>query len=176
MSRKRKEINPLRAERLKTIIRKEKEKDKKFTQSEFAKRVGFSQQNISRIINLQNSLTEEAAQRIVSVFPGYRIAWLLGYDDYMTEAERFSDMIRTANEEGDLLHNGFMSFAMLSGFKIDVAPVTDGTTAEKALQSIKEYCTISRDGRSVTFSISELNAFENELCDYIEFRLLHLMK
>ena len=171
MSRKKTEINPIRAERVKKIIETEG-----ISQIDFAKRIFQTQQNVSRIINLKTALTEETAQTIVSAFPKYRIEWLLGYDDAMTTAEQFSNAIQTMNEEGELLHRGFMSFAKLSGFNVDVAPIAGNETLEETFQNMKEHCTITRDGKSVTLSLSELNAFENELCDYIEFRLLHMMK
>ena len=171
MSRKKTEINPIRAERVKKIIETEG-----ISQIDFAKRIFQTQQNVSRILNLKSALTEETAQTIVSAFPKYRIEWLLGYDDAMTTGEQFSNAIQTANEEADLLHRGFFSFAKLSGFNIDVAPIGGNGSLEETFQNMKEHCTITRDGKSVTFSLSELNAFENELCDYIEFRLLHMMK
>lgn len=171
MSRKKTEINPIRAERVKKLIEREK-----ISQVDFASRIFQTQQNVSRILNLKTALTEETARLIIEAFPEYRIEWLLGYDDSMTNAEKFLNTIQKANEEGLLLHKGFFSFAQLSGFKINVAPIAGSETLENAFQNIKEYCTISRDGKSITFSVSELNAFENELCDYIEFRLLHMMK
>lgn len=171
MSRRKTEINPVRAERLKTLIKREG-----ITQTAFAKRIDYSQQNVSRIIQLKQALTEHTAHTIISKFPGYRIEWLLGYDDSMTVIEQYMNTVRTVNEEATLLHHGFMSFAQLSGFKIDVAPIAGNETLEETFQNIKNHCTISRDGKSVTFSLSELNKFENELCDYIEFRLLHMMK
>ena len=171
MSRKKTEIDPVRAERVKILIDREG-----ITQTEFAERIFQTQQNVSRIINLKTALTEETARDIVSAFPGYRIEWLLGYDDSMTVIEQYMNTVRTVNEEATLLHHGFMSFAQLSGFKIDVAPIAGNETLEETIQNIKKHCTISRDGKSVTFSLSELNSFENELCDYIEFRLLHMMK
>ena len=171
MSRKKTEINPIRAERVKKIIETEG-----ISQVDFAKRIFQTQQNVSRILNLKTALTEETAQTIVSAFPKYRIEWLLGYDDAMTTGEQFSNAIQTMNEEGELLHRGFFSFAKLSGFQIDVAPIWGNGSLEETFQNMKEDCTITRDGKSVTFSLSELNAFENELCDYIEFRLLHMMK
>lgn len=176
MSKKKTEINPIRAERVKILLDREKSKDKNFTQAKFARKIYQTQQNVSRIINLKTALTEETARDIVKAFPEYRIEWLLGYDDSMTTAEQFSNAIQTANEEWSLLHKGFLSFAQLSGFQIDVAPIAGNETLEKTFQNMKEHCKISRDGKSVTFSVSELNDFENELCDYVEFRLSHIIK
>lgn len=171
MSRKKTEIDPVRAERLKKIIDREG-----ISQIDFAKRISQTQQNVSRIINLKSALTEETARTIVSVFPEYRIEWLLGYDNSMTVYDQLSDAIQTAEEESALLHNGFISFAKLSGFKIDFSPIEEAETLEETFHNMNNYCTVSRDGKSVTFSLSELNAFENELSDYIEFRLLREMK
>ena len=76
MSRKPTEIQPIRAERLKELI-----KDLNMSQTDFSKSVNYSQQHISGIINQKTALTEETAQDIISVYPDYRIEWLLGYDD-----------------------------------------------------------------------------------------------
>lgn len=79
MSRKKTEINPIRAERVKTLIEREGIK-----QTAFAEKIHMTQQNVSRIINRKNALTEETARQIVEKFPDYRIEWLMGYDDQMT--------------------------------------------------------------------------------------------
>ena len=102
MSRKKTEINPIRAERVKTIIEREKKLDKSFTQKTFAERIFQTQQNISRIINMDNALTEETAQDIIRAFPDYRIEWLLGYDDLMTH----DDWADNIQNKKDLVANG----------------------------------------------------------------------
>lgn len=171
MSRKKTEINPLRAERVKKIIELEK-----ISQKDFADRTFQTQQNVSRIVKQHIGLTEEKAQDIVKAFPKYRIEWLLGYDDYMTFADYLTGVIRDTNREAELLHTGFFSFAQLSGFKIDVAPFPGTGSLEETFQNMKEYCTINRDGKSVTLSMADLNSFENELSDYIELRLRYMLK
>ena len=88
MSRKKTELNPIRAERLKILIDREKERDKTFTQTKFAKQIYQTQQNVSKILNLHVALTEENARKIIECFPEYRIEWLLGYDDIMTVWEK----------------------------------------------------------------------------------------
>lgn len=97
MSRKKTEINPIRAERVKKLIELEK-----ISQMEFAKEIHQTQQNVSRIINLKTALTEENAMEIVKHFPEYRIEWLLGYDDYMTDYD-WADNIQNKK---DLVANG----------------------------------------------------------------------
>lgn len=101
MSRKKTKINPIRAERVKTLIN-----CLNVTQAEFGRRVPMTQQNISRIIQQKQGLSEETAHDIIKaansiinerqaaqngITPDeygthstYRVQWLLGYDDFMT--------------------------------------------------------------------------------------------
>lgn len=90
MGRKKTEINPIRAERVKMILEREK-----ITQTELAERIFQTQQNISRIMQKKQPLTEETARLIIDAFPDswYRIEWLLGYDDAMT-FEEWADKIQ----------------------------------------------------------------------------------
>lgn len=82
MSRQRAEIHPIRAERVKILMKRER-----ITQTILAKRIFQSQQNVSRIMQLKQPLIEETARKIIEAFPEYRLQWLLGYDDYMTREE-----------------------------------------------------------------------------------------
>ena len=132
-------------------------------------------QNLSRCLT-SGKVSEKLCYKIHDAFPKYRIEWLLGYSDAMTNADLLIDEIQKANEEAYLLHNGFSSFAKLSGFQIDFAPIVGNPSIEENFRNMHEYCTITRDGKSVTLSMSELNDFENELCDYIQLRLFHMMK
>lgn len=171
MSRKKTEINPERAERVKKIIEWEK-----ISQTDFADRIHQSQQNVSRIVNLKNALTEETAQEIIKVFPRYRIEWLLGYDDYPTFADQLNGFVNKTNHEGNLLFTGFASFAQLNGYKVEISPIVGNKSLDVIFHNMKEFCTISRDGKSITLSLAELNSFENELREYVELRLKYMMK
>ena len=93
MSRSRTEINPERAERVKTLIEREN-----ITQQEFAERIYQSQQNVSRIINLKSALTEQTADAIIKAFPEYRKQWILGYDNFMLVDDVFNDFIQQQKE------------------------------------------------------------------------------
>lgn len=98
MSRQKTEINPIRAERLKTLISREKLK-----QNALANMIFQSQQNISRIIQLKQPLTEETAKDIInavneSTGKHYRIEWLLGYDDTMTIDELKHQVIKRIDD------------------------------------------------------------------------------
>lgn len=79
MSRPKTEINPERAERVKILMKRENIK-----QNILAERIYQTQQNVSRILQKRQPLTEETAKLIVKAFPQYRLSWLLCYDNYMT--------------------------------------------------------------------------------------------
>ena len=76
-------IDFVRAERIKTMIRLEN-----LNQASFARKIGMSPENLNRIIKLRVRLTEATAETFCVYFPKYRKEWLLGYDPYMTEAEK----------------------------------------------------------------------------------------
>ena len=99
MSRQRTEINPVRAERLKTLIDREKIK-----QSQLADMIFQSQQNISRIVQQKQPLTEETARDIINAVnqatgKDYRIEWLLAYDDIMTRSDFHDQFISSYNAQ-----------------------------------------------------------------------------
>ena len=172
MSRKRTEIVPIRAERVKILINREG-----ITQNDFAVRIGQTQQNISRILNLKTALTEETARIIVEKFPEYRIEWLLGYDDSMTNRDVLSSAINQMNEESSLMDTGFFSYLKLYDFEVSNAAFekTGDLIADK-IREVHSGVTITRDGKSVTLPLVELRQFQNEIGEYIELRLKHMMK
>ena len=76
------EIDKTRGARLRTIALHEG-----ITQTKLSEMIDCSPVHLSKIINGSRNLTEEMAQKVVSLFPEYRLPWLLGYDDYMTEED-----------------------------------------------------------------------------------------
>lgn len=92
MSRKKTEINPIRAERVKKLIEREK-----ISQVDFASRIFQTQQNVSRILNLKTALTEETARDIVTAFPEYNVSWLLGDSDFMLKEDLRTDYIQRSH-------------------------------------------------------------------------------
>lgn len=183
MSKPKTEINPLRAERLNTLV-----EDTGLTQVQFTGDVKvkgsayknphrlMTQQALSRIINLKAPLTEQTAQKIIMKYPKYRIEWLLGFDDYMTTADLFAATLNQSREEGDTLHNAVVALAGLSGFTVEATEPQPDTSVFSIINAIKKGLTFKRDGKSVSFSLAELNEFENEICDYVEMRLKRMMK
>ena len=177
MSRKRTEINPKRAERLKTLIDHEKDlHGGDFSQTAFAKSIHMTQQNVSRSIQMRQGLTEETARHIIEQYPDYRIEWLLGYDDYMTTADYLLAVTAQCQAEEQVMNTAFFGLARLSGFSMELNRKYYDNSLEGLFQTIKSAVTFSRDGKSVTLSLADINEIENELCDIVEARLKRMLK
>ena len=149
MSRKKTEINPIRAERVKKLIEWEG-----ISQIDFAKKIFQTQQNVSRIINLKTALTEETAQDIISAFPekGYRIEWLLGYDEFPTESERIIAHIRDELSGMNSENIGFIELAKSRGYNVAGS-------------------TVSKNGKQIELSTEKMYQIQSELCDFLDFLL-----
>jgi len=166
MSRKKTEINPIRAERVKKLIEREK-----ISQVDFASRIFQTQQNVSRILNLKTALTEETARDIVTAFPEYRIEWLLGYDDSMTDYEwadnvqNMKDLVadsmwgiieKSLNKEGKSL-----KFVHRSGQHVD---------SSQRLRADCYYSVVDRDGNELKrLTALEMVQFEEKIQEYCDF-------
>ena len=166
MSRKKTEINPIRAERVKKLIEREG-----ISQIDFATRIFQTQQNVSRIINLKTALTEETAQDIVSAFPEYRIEWLLGYDDSMTDYEwadniqNMKDLVadsmwgiieKSLNKEGKSL-----KFVHRTGQHVD---------SSERLRADCYYSIVDREGNELKrLTALEMVQFEEKIQEYCDF-------
>lgn len=166
MSRKKTEINPIRAERVKKLIEREG-----ISQIDFANRIFQTQQNVSRIINLKTALTEETARLIIEAFPEYRIEWLLGYDDSMTHYEwadnvqLMKDLVadsmwgiieKSLNKEGKSL-----KFVHRSGQHVD---------SSERLRADCYYSVVDRDGNELKrLTALEMVQFEEKIQEYCDF-------
>lgn len=166
MSRKKTEINPIRAERVKKLIEREG-----ISQIDFATRIFQTQQNVSRIINLKTALTEETAQDIVSAFPEYRIEWLLGYDESMTDYEwadniqNMKDLVadsmwgiieKSLNKEGKSL-----KFVHRTGQHVD---------SSERLRADCYYSIVDREGNELKrLTALEMVQFEEKIQEYCDF-------
>lgn len=166
MSRKKTEINPIRAERVKKLIEREK-----ISQTDFASKIFQTQQNVSRILNLKTALTEETARDIISAFPEYRIEWLLGYDNSMTDYEwadniqNMKDLVadsmwgiieKSLNKEGKSL-----KFVHRAGQHVD---------SSQRLRADCYYSIVDRDGNELKrLTALEMVQFEEKIQEYCDF-------
>lgn len=178
MARPKVEINPIRGLRLKQIC-----EEQKITQKQLSNIIHITQQSISSMVNGTATVTVETADLVTRAFPEYRKEWLLGLDDYKTEAdlqraraEQFTQAIDEMEYEGSLLYTGLCAFARLNGIEI-TPPQTKGTgSLENYFRAVKKGYTISKGEQAVSLSVEEMNRFENEVCDFVELKLKHLFK
>lgn len=166
MSRTKTEINPKRAENVKKLIEAEK-----ITQTELADRIHMTQQNISRIVQMKQPLTEETARLIIEAFPEYRIEWLLGYDDSMTHYEwadnvqLMKDLVadsmwriieKSLNKEGKSL-----KFVHRTGQHVD---------SSERLRADCYYSIVDREGNELKrLTALEMVQFEEKIQEYCDF-------
>lgn len=82
MARKKTEIIPKRADRMRIIMN-----EQGMTQEKFADKVGTSQQTISKILCYKIPLTSELIDGIHIAFPDYSAEWIKGETDYKNANE-----------------------------------------------------------------------------------------
>ena len=172
MARPRAKINDKRCMRLKQLIG-----ERKITQTQLSEETGISQQAISAMVQGKANVTETTSAAIVRLFPEYSTEWLLGFSDYKNNKEKFRSVIARGQDESNLLLSGLIAFARLTEYKIDLTyPAKNMYTVEERLKIAREGYTISHNNASIRLSIDEMNAFENEVCDFVELQLKHLFK
>lgn len=176
MPRPKSKINPIWGKRLKELCEAEG-----ITQVQLAKEVFLSQQTISKIVKGHSSLTEETARRINEKHPAFPFEWLMGYSNYRTAGELLIETISQSQKEAELLMAGLRAFAKLSGYTITfTSPVSVDSqgkvNAEEFLKMIKDGYTISGKEESATISPEAMNRLQNEICDFVEFKLKRICK
>lgn len=170
MARTAQEINPKSAIRLKQLCN-----DADISQSKLAELSGLTQNTISKIITRRSPLTHNVALQIVSAFPMYRTEWLEGLDDEPTRTG--NQLIRSAIKavkKKEVLHNAFLSFAMLCGCTI--APEkNDVIAANYTLQGATTGYTITKGRKTIAMTDDEMTIFEQEILDFVELKIRHLL-
>lgn len=188
MSRPKAEINPIRAERVKTLIDLLDIK-----QQEFARLSLQSQQNLSRIINMKCSLTEPTAHAIIAAadrivdertaaqagitpeeygeHATFRIQWLMGYDDNMT----YEDEINNTQHLKDLAADGMWAIIEKSLKKQGkslrfVHRQGQHVDSTQRLKADCYYSIVDRDGNELKrLSAAEMVKFEMQIQEYCDF-------
>lgn len=176
MPRKRIEPNPLSGQRVKKLLKENTIDGMRATQERLAEKLDISTVYLSDIVRGSKRLTPELAIKIAKLFPPTRIEWLLGEDDFQTEAMRFMDEMSVIRHEGNLLYTGLCAFAELTDYEVTPPNLPNTGSVENYLKEIKTGYRIMKDNQTVTLSLEEMNCFENEVCDFVELKLKHLFK
>ena len=174
MSKKRIEINPVRGERLKILLR-----EKRIDQQTPADKIGYSKEHISYVVNGRRNLTEGAARAIIRLFPDIRIEWLMGYDEFKTIHEKnvtpLLQALEKADDESQKLTTGVLSFLSLTNYKLRLVE-KDGNSVSDLLKQVHDFAIIEHESQQISLSISEFNNLENEILDYIQLRMKYLFR
>lgn len=171
MGRPCKEINPEPGKRLRILC-----DECGVSQKSLAECVYISEQTISKIVNGKANLTRETAEKVIEKFPKYNLEWLLAFSDEKTKAETLSNFFSTAAKETDLLWAGFLPFAQLAGYEIAFSSPTQSNLVEDALKMVRDGYTIQRaDGKTVKISMDAMNDLQNDVFDFIKYRLNRLI-
>ena len=134
-----------------------------------------NEKQIGYIENGKRKISAEYARLLGKVF-GVQPSFLLGETDFETKSARFHSVIGTMKHEGNLLYTGLCAFAMLTDYEVSPPNLPNTGSVESYLKEIKAGYRITKDNQTVTLSIEEMNRFENEVCDFVELKLIHLFK
>jgi len=166
MGRPRVEIKPIRGKRLKQIC-----EEQGITQQVLSSKIYISQQAISNMVTGQANVTEVTARKVIEYVSNeyhydYRFEWLMGYDDYKTEEDKkhqeFKKQYFKWKSISDLHRTGFNSFALSCGFEVD-----ELDSGEWVLK---------KGNQSKQLTIEQLINLENEIGNFVEYRLNKLFK
>lgn len=168
MGRKKVEVNPIRGQRLKLLL-----SEHKMEQKELAEKINYTKEHISYIITGQRNLTEDAAKKIVALFPPTRFEWLMGFDNFRTENEKSLSLFNDWDTEWKQRLNSVRILAYLSGYEIELFEETEKKhNIEEILHAVKEGYKIIKDGRIVAICpIERFNLLALDCQELIEQRI-----
>ena len=168
-----KELSKKRGENIKKLL-----KQYGWTQTQLAEKLGIEPSNLSAKLNGVRPLYEDEISRIAEQFPPVRKGWIMGDERYPTWGAQLAETVNQANQEGELLNIGFNAFAALNGYSITFPklPSEDKGQIEQILSALKQGFSISKDGKTVTLSVDEMNRLQNKICDHIGTELNYLFQ
>lgn len=171
MGRKQVKINAIRGKRLGELL-----KEHGIDQREFAREINYSEEHISYIINGKRNLTPDAAEKIVEKFPGTRIGWLLGYEDYKTNRDKIGAVAQEKLDNQLAVETIFDFAADFLGYRLE-SPETHGITRDETFSDdgIKLYNAdevwnlLIKDNIHIKITQEDIDTFRDELVRYAMF-------
>lgn len=171
------EIKVISANHLKQLL-----KETGVGKKELADKIGRSAQAISALVGGKSVMSERTAGLINGIYPDYSVEWLTGRAEYPNAHAEAVAAINQAKHEGALLEAGFRYLAELMGYTVtrdcDVM-LTSGREViadEKLFNAIKKGWLVCRNGKRVRLSLEEMNNLQNEIADFVDFKLGRLLK
>lgn len=156
-------------------------KQHRMTQLKLAREIPVAPENLSSILNGKRTLSVDTAERIAAIFKGEITAnWLMGYDDFKTEADRVSFIVGKSYSREDLIKN----LITLHGYTIRDVTDEEGyqhtkveDDPEKTEEERREYKgpmieISSSKGAKRYLSKKDFRGLLKAIDDYIEMQLL----
>lgn len=174
-----KKINPVRRDRLIQLM-----DETGVGQNELYRRSGVAQQNIWKVVHSELNLSDSAAESIISAFPKYRIQWLLGYDDYKTEADLLAHYFDKQKEQSNKERALFCLVADLGKWNVYPSSVVGGAEYDPDNEAMSEtnfftwefdnYAKIRKGKTAVDLNKSKFERLVSKTVDYFNFELAHM--
>ena len=158
------EIDKTRGERLRMIALRED-----ITQTKLSELLDCNPVHLSKIVNGSRNLTEDMARKVVSLFPEYRLQWLLGYDDFATH-EKAPRRARQAEGDRAILGRAILDFA----FRSLGCAVWRGSDAEACEEDadVDSFRILDANRKEVAqYTENECEALCQEIVDFAVFKL-----
>ena len=167
-----KSVDQTRCKRLNELM-----SDTGITQYALAKKTEIKQSNLSGMMRGRTNVSEPAAKRIAEVL-GCRYQWLLGYDDFKTDADL---VMRIADDASDNRKKKQALFALLS--ELGEWRISDlESTLSADLQELPivgeyaesfPYARISNGETTRNLNRNDFERLVSKLVDYFNFELEH---
>lgn len=145
-------------------------KENKKTQKWLAEQLYITPENLSLIVNGKRGLLLERGKKIASLFPGVRVEWLMGEDNFKTEADVREERIKTLVTTSYLQGRAFDSLMESFGYKIVV---------DKDIKRLDDAHTVSilqGGGIVATCSFEMYSDMVDDINDYALFRVEKLIR
>lgn len=171
------ELKAISANHLKQLLNETGTKKK-----ELANQIGRSAQAISALVSGKSMMTKRTAELINEKYPDYSVEWLTGHAEYPNAHAEAVAVINQAKHESALLEEGFRCLGELMGYTVtkDYASLFESSghsiTVEAAFSAIKKGWLVCRNGKRARLSIDEMNRLQNEIADFVDFKLGRLLK
>ena len=162
--------------------------ENRLKQAQLAEMIGIEPNMVSMIVRCKRTLTQQRAQMIVRALPDrhYRAAWLLGIDDYKTEADI---KLRAAAKEmvkREFALDATALFALSCGYSIQIVgsghPVPLLGFSARVKEALSDYrgdCMYEitgENGEIAHVGVDEYHCFINDIREYVEFKTAKLIK
>lgn len=149
---------------------------------ELANKIGRSAQAISALVNGKSLMSERTAKLINGIYPDYSVEWLTGRAEYPNAHAEAVAVINQTKHESALLEEGFRCLGELMGYTVtkDYASLFESSghsvTDEAAFSAINKGWLVCRNGKRARLSIDEMSRLQNEIADFVDFKLGRLLK